>query len=201
MKLLTLIILLKCSAGKHWVLFNRYTHQNRAKFTPSWQQHPVVYPTRQWQKLLSGPRNLTRSPGYRHGLQIPEHPWALLEKAQSMEAPCRSPQDPKDPLPTPRCQRPGQPQRSCLRAFLGQAMSEPLWGRHWLDLSQEVTLMLNLIGIWGSWRPGWHLGPFISSLCGVSGHIVLLGHCHEGVNLVCSCVLWVVCVKGPKTSL
>lgn len=48
------------------------------------------------------------------------------------------------------------------------------------DLLQHVLQMLDRFGIWGIWRPGQHLGPFycvpLSSVCGVSGLIVLLGH-------------------------
>ena len=55
------------------------------------------------------------------------------------------------------------------------------WGLHGSDLLQPVLQVLDQIGIWGIW-PGQHLGPFIvflelflSSVCRVSGHIVLPG--------------------------
>ena len=52
----------------------------------------------------------------------------------------------------------------------------------WIRPVQHILKMLDQIGIWGMWRPGRHLGPFIvflelflSSVCSVSGHIILLG--------------------------
>ena len=55
-------------------------------------------------------------------------------------------------------------------------------GPPWIRPAQQVSQMLDQIEIWGIWRPGQHLGPFIvflelplSSVCCVSGHTVLLG--------------------------
>ena len=67
----------------------------------------------------------------------------------------------------------------------------------------HVLQMLDQIEIWGIWRLGQQLGPFIvyievflSGVCCVSGHIVLLGgHCHRVV------LLWWGGVHSPQQCL
>ena len=58
------------------------------------------------------------------------------------------------------------------------------WGLHWSDF-RHVPCVLKQIQIWGSIKAYVSfLGPFLSSLCCVAGHIVLLGrHCHLGLVL------------------
>ena len=52
------------------------------------------------------------------------------------------------------------------------------WGLHGSDLLQHVLQMPFQIRIWGIWRPGQQLGPFIAvpeQCLHVSGHTDLLG--------------------------
>ena len=79
------------------------------------------------------------------------------------------------------------------------------WGLHGSDLLQHVLQMLDLIGIWGIWRPGRHTGLFImflellmSIVCRVSGHII---YCHRVVLLWWGGCSWFTTVFGWVVSI
>ena len=68
------------------------------------------------------------------------------------------------------------------------------WGLHGSDLFRHVPLMLDRIGIWGIWRPGWHLEFFVTLLRPL--------HCHKMINVIhsiCQCYGWLVSLFGGES--